>query len=142
VDVAIDILNCRPVNSGGQMGTVPEIPDLLAVYSSDLDSDGHSLGPHSPQIAEHDRQLGRLIQATKDVGIYRDTAFVLTSDHGSSGRGRRPTRRAARCAKPSTTEPAHAWSARSSGRASNRGATGWEACELLVKGCPASGRAG
>jgi predicted AlkP superfamily pyrophosphatase or phosphodiesterase len=58
----------------------------VAVYSSDLDSDGHSLGPDSPQIAaqlaEHDRQLGRLIQATKDVGIYEDTAFLLTSDHG------------------------------------------------------------
>jgi arylsulfatase A-like enzyme len=86
VDAAIEILNRRPVNSGGQMVTVPKIPDFLAVYSSDIDSLGHSQGPGTPAmpalLAEHDRQLGRLIQATKDVGIYEDTAFLLTSDHG------------------------------------------------------------
>jgi endonuclease/exonuclease/phosphatase family metal-dependent hydrolase/arylsulfatase A-like enzyme len=86
VDAAIEILNRRPVNSGGQMVTVPKIPDFMAVYSSDLDGHGHDQGPGSPGIppllAEHDRQLGRLIQATKDVGIYEDTAFLLTSDHG------------------------------------------------------------
>ncbi|MFD0473446.1 alkaline phosphatase family protein [Nonomuraea thailandensis] len=86
VDVAIDLLNLRPVDSGGQPVTVPRIPDLLAVYSSDLDGLGHNEGPDSPNLgpllAEHDHQLGRLVQATKDVGIYRDTAFLLTSDHG------------------------------------------------------------
>ncbi|GAA3647250.1 ectonucleotide pyrophosphatase/phosphodiesterase [Nonomuraea antimicrobica] len=86
VDAAIDILNLRPVNSNGQQVTVPKIPDLLAVYSSDLDAVGHDEGPDSPNIApvlaEHDRQLGRLVQATKDVGIHQDTAFLLTGDHG------------------------------------------------------------
>ncbi|MEV0830207.1 alkaline phosphatase family protein [Nonomuraea rubra] len=86
VDVAIDLLNLRPVDSGGQQVTVPRIPDLLAVYSSDLDGLGHNEGPDSPNLgpllAEHDHQLGRLIQATKDVGIFRDTAFLVTSDHG------------------------------------------------------------
>ena len=86
VDAAIEILNRRPVNSNGQMVTVPKIPDFLAVYSSDLDGLGHEQGPASPAmpalLAEHDRQLGRLIEATKDVGIYEDTAFLLTSDHG------------------------------------------------------------
>lgn len=88
VDAAIDILHRRPVNSGGQMVTVPRIPDFLAVYSSDLDGLGHQQGAESPNIgpllAEHDRQLGRLIQATKDVGIYGATAWLLTSDHGMS----------------------------------------------------------
>ncbi|WP_157245377.1 alkaline phosphatase family protein [Nonomuraea typhae] len=86
VDVAIDILNLRPVLSDGQWVTVPKVPDLLAVYSSDLDGLGHAEGPDSPGmaalLAAHDRQLGRLVQATKDVGIYPDTAFLLTSDHG------------------------------------------------------------
>ncbi|MGH2944123.1 MAG: alkaline phosphatase family protein, partial [Solirubrobacteraceae bacterium] len=86
VDAAIEILNRRPVDSGGQLVTVPRIPDLLAVYSSDLDGRGHQAGPDDPSIAallaEHDRQLGRLVQATKDVGIYDETAFILTSDHG------------------------------------------------------------
>lgn len=86
VDVAIEILNRRPVDSNGTSVTVPEIPDLLAVYSSDLDGRGHQVGPDDPSIAtmlaEHDRDLGRLVQATKDVGIYERTAFILTSDHG------------------------------------------------------------
>jgi predicted AlkP superfamily pyrophosphatase or phosphodiesterase len=89
VDAAIEILNQRPVNSGGQLVTVARVPDLLAVYSSDLDDIGHDVGPDDPsiaqQLAENDRQLGRLVQATKDVGIYDATAFILTSDHGMTG---------------------------------------------------------
>jgi hypothetical protein len=86
VYAAIEILNWRPVNSGGRMVTVPKIPDFMAVYSSDLDSAGHDNGAESPIIgstlAESDRQLGRLVQATKDVGIYGEVAWLLTSDHG------------------------------------------------------------
>lgn len=89
VDAAIEILNGRPVDSNGEPVTVPRIPDFLAVYSSDLDGLGHREGPNSPNIgptlAEHDRQLGRLVQATKDVGIYEQTTFILTSDHGMTG---------------------------------------------------------
>jgi predicted AlkP superfamily pyrophosphatase or phosphodiesterase len=86
VDAAIEILNLRPVNSGGKMVTVPRIPDFLAVYGPDLDAFGHAEGAEGPNmgplLAELDRQLGRLVQATKDVGIYERTAFLLTSDHG------------------------------------------------------------
>jgi predicted AlkP superfamily pyrophosphatase or phosphodiesterase len=86
VDVAIDILNQRPVDSGGTEVTVREIPDLLAVYSSDLDGLAHREGAEGqnigPLVAEMDADLGRLVQATKDVGIYGETAFILTSDHG------------------------------------------------------------
>jgi arylsulfatase A-like enzyme len=85
-DAAIDILNLRPVDSGGKMVTVPKIPDFLAVYSADLDAFGHAEGAESPNLgpllSELDRQLGRLVQATKEVGIYEQTAFLLTSDHG------------------------------------------------------------
>jgi hypothetical protein len=86
VDVAIDILQRRPVDSGGQQVTVPRIPDLLAVYGDGPDSLGHREGAESPAmselLAEMDDDLGRLVQATKDVGIYGETAFLLTSDHG------------------------------------------------------------
>lgn len=86
VDVAIDILNQRPVDSGGTPVTVPAIPDLLAVYSSDLDSLAHGEGAEStnigPLLEEMDADLGRLVQATNDVGIFGETAFILTSDHG------------------------------------------------------------
>ena len=88
VDAAIDILNLSPVNSGGKMVAVPKIPDFLAVYSADLDAFGHAEGAESPNLGpllvELDRQLGRLVQATKEVGIYDRTAFVLTGDHGMS----------------------------------------------------------
>lgn len=86
VDVAIDILHRRPVDSGGQQIRVPKIPDLLAVYSDGPDALGHREGPDSPAMSElleeMDHHLGRLVQATKGVGIYGETAFLLTSDHG------------------------------------------------------------
>ena len=50
VDVAIDILNQRPVDSGGTQVVVPKIPDLLAVYSDSLDSLAHREGAESPNI--------------------------------------------------------------------------------------------
>lgn len=86
VDAAIEVLNRRPVDSGGQEVRVPEVPDFLAVYGSDLDDLGQAEGPNGPNIvplvAEMDRQLGRLVQATRDVGIYERTAFIVTGDHG------------------------------------------------------------
>ena len=61
-------------------------PNFLAVYGSDLDDAGHAEGPDGPNIApllaEMDRQLGRLVQAARDVGIYDRTAFIVTGDHG------------------------------------------------------------
>ena len=89
VDEVVEILHERPVDSGGEMVTVPKIPGFLAVYGPDLDAFGHLEGPDSPNIAslvaQLDRQLGRIVQATKDVGIHERTAFILTSDHGMTG---------------------------------------------------------
>jgi arylsulfatase A-like enzyme len=89
VDAAVEILHRRSVDSDGEMVTVPKVPDFLAVYGPDLDAFGHLEGTESPNIgslvAELDRQLGRLVQATKEVGIYELTAFILTSDHGMTG---------------------------------------------------------
>jgi predicted AlkP superfamily pyrophosphatase or phosphodiesterase len=86
VDAAIEILHRRPVDSGGEMVTVPKIPDFLAVYGPDLDAFGHVEGAESPNtgplLAELDRQLGRIVQAAREAGIYERTAFILTSDHG------------------------------------------------------------
>ncbi|MGI9121555.1 MAG: alkaline phosphatase family protein, partial [Rubrobacter sp.] len=99
VNAAIEILNLRPVDSGGKMVTVPKIPDFLAIYGADLDAFGHAEGAEGPNLgpllAELDRQLGRLVQATKEVGIYEQTAFLLTSDHGMTTWDRSLTERLA-----------------------------------------------
>ena len=85
-DRAIDLLAGRPVDSGGQQVTVPKTPDFLAVYCSELDHVGHQFGAESPVVdatlASLDRELGRLVQATKDARSYDRTLFVLTGDHG------------------------------------------------------------
>jgi predicted AlkP superfamily pyrophosphatase or phosphodiesterase len=89
VDAAIDILERRPVDSGGRAVRVPEIPHFLAIYGSDLDDLGQVEGPDGPNVvpllAEMDRQLGRLVQATRDASVYDRTAFIVTGDHGMTG---------------------------------------------------------
>ncbi|SEF16063.1 alkaline phosphatase family protein [Jiangella alba] len=86
LDVAADILHGRPVQSGSTTVTVERPPTLLAVYADDLDALGHAEGAESPgmagRLAALDAALGRLVQATKDVGTYGSTAFVLLGDHG------------------------------------------------------------
>jgi arylsulfatase A-like enzyme len=85
-DNAVRILRGEPVQSAGKQITVPRVPDLLAVYCPELDTVGHRVGPRSARITEVlrrlDAQLGRIVYATRQVGIHDDTTFVLVSDHG------------------------------------------------------------
>jgi len=87
-DDAIAVLNGEPVNSGGQLTVANGIPDLIAVYCDTLDVLGHADGSDAAgmpaALAEVDEQIGRIVQATKDAGIYGRTAFVVTGDHGMS----------------------------------------------------------
>jgi arylsulfatase A-like enzyme len=86
VDDAVAVLEGRPVNSGGTMVTAPGIPDLIAVYCDTLDAIGHSGGDRDPRIPGAlemiDQQIGRLVRAVQDAGIYGRTTFVITGDHG------------------------------------------------------------
>lgn len=95
VDAALEVLEERTVDSGGREVRVPKVPDFLAVYGSDLDDVGQAEGPDGPNVApllaELDRQLGRLVQATRDVGVYDRTAFIVTGDHGMTGWARDST---------------------------------------------------
>jgi arylsulfatase A-like enzyme len=88
VDVAIDILNRRPVDSAGESVTVPRIPAFLAVYAAEIDALQHEQGPASPSLpallAAYDRDLGRLVQGVRDAGIAERTAVLVTADHGFS----------------------------------------------------------
>lgn len=88
VDVAIDILNRRPVDSAGEAVTVPRVPRFLAVYAGEIDALLHEQGPSSPNLppllVDYDRELGRLVQGVRDAAIGERTALLLTADHGFS----------------------------------------------------------
>jgi predicted AlkP superfamily pyrophosphatase or phosphodiesterase len=68
------------------MVTADGLPQLLAVYCDTLDALGHRGGDVHPDIPEAlqmiDAQLGRLVEATQDAGIYGRTTFVILGDHG------------------------------------------------------------
>ena len=61
-------------------------PDVLVVHPSVVDTFRHGTGVFSeliPQALDScDEVLGMLIQATKDAGVFEETNFVVTSDHG------------------------------------------------------------
>ncbi|UOE44406.1 alkaline phosphatase family protein [Agromyces larvae] len=86
VDDGVAVLTGKPVLSQGVEVTVPKIPDLTAVYCDTLDAIGHDGGAEDPRIPGAlqmiDEQIGRLVQAAKDAGIYGRTTFVITGDHG------------------------------------------------------------
>lgn len=85
-DQAVDIVNGDPVDSDGEPVQLDGIPDLITVYCDDVDALLHSEGFSSPNLEETldrvDEQVGRVVQATQDAGIYNETTFVFTSDHG------------------------------------------------------------
>jgi predicted AlkP superfamily pyrophosphatase or phosphodiesterase len=61
-------------------------PQLLLIHLVDLDSAHHKYGPRAPQalqVAERqDSYIGRIIEATRQAGVYDQTSFVVVSDHG------------------------------------------------------------
>jgi predicted AlkP superfamily pyrophosphatase or phosphodiesterase len=61
-------------------------PRLMLIHLIDLDSAHHKYGPRTPealQVAEReDGYLGRIIEATKQAGIFDKTTFIVVSDHG------------------------------------------------------------
>lgn len=66
-------------------------PLLLAVTYDNPDHVGHTAGHDTPEIYEImtylDGQIGQLILATKDAGIYDETVFIVSADHGGIGKG-------------------------------------------------------
>lgn len=66
-------------------------PALTAVIFDNPDHTGHHQGFSSPgyyqKLSELDGYLGRIIAAAKKAGIYDDTIFIITADHGGTGGG-------------------------------------------------------
>ncbi len=61
-------------------------PNLAAIHLIETDTAEHAYGPEHPlaQAAFHDVDtlIGQIVAAAKDAGIYGQTAFIVTADHG------------------------------------------------------------
>lgn len=66
-------------------------PTLAFLYSVHTDHAGHSLGWMSPEyikaIEEADVEIGILLEKLKLAGLYKDTHFLLITDHGGLKKG-------------------------------------------------------
>ncbi|MGI6539388.1 MAG: alkaline phosphatase family protein [Bacillota bacterium] len=93
------ILNLKPVfGMNGKMITPAERPTFMAIYADDLDAAGHNASPGygfsvardydswkakmTKVMIDMDEGLGNLIDALKKLGIFEETAIILTADHG------------------------------------------------------------
>jgi arylsulfatase A-like enzyme len=63
-----------------------EKPELMVVIYDDPDHVGHASGHATPdyyaKLEQLDSYLGKIIEAIKEAGIYDDSIFIITSDHG------------------------------------------------------------
>ncbi|MEE8200926.1 MAG: ectonucleotide pyrophosphatase/phosphodiesterase [Candidatus Acidoferrales bacterium] len=61
-------------------------PHLLFLHIFQVDHQQHAFGPASPEalaaVEEADRQLGRLVAALEEAGLWEQTALFVVSDHG------------------------------------------------------------
>jgi arylsulfatase A-like enzyme len=48
---------------------------------------GHNTTAYYEKLAELDGYIGSIEQAVKDAGIYENTVFIFSSDHGGINRG-------------------------------------------------------
>ena len=66
-------------------------PTFFTFYIGDVDEVGHRCGWDTPEyydcLEETDRCVGLIQQAARDAGIFDDTIFVFSSDHGGSDKG-------------------------------------------------------
>ncbi|MFT7161346.1 MAG: hypothetical protein ACI9GZ_002526 [Bacteroidia bacterium] len=68
-----------------------EKPDFLFVHLDYVDhvghDDGHKTEAFYKSVAKADKQIGQIIQATKDAGTFDETVFLVSADHGGIGYG-------------------------------------------------------
>ena len=98
VSEALRMLKGEPVrNTNGEMISMTEIPRFLAIYGDDLDAAGHNGSGYgtipslnveawtakmTAELIRMDKALGVLIDGLRELGIFEETAIVLTADHG------------------------------------------------------------
>ncbi len=78
VDDAVTLAACDTIRN--------HKPNLLAIHLVNTDHEQHTYGPEHAlahaSLTEADAMIGRIVKATKDAGIYDQTVFVVTADHG------------------------------------------------------------
>lgn len=61
-------------------------PNLLLLHLIDLDDSKHNYGTDSKEvdavIKRMDKRIGGIIKSVEDAGIYDDTVFIISGDHG------------------------------------------------------------
>ena len=66
-------------------------PKLVAVCFDQVDHTGHAEGHDTPAyyntLANVDKEIGVIMQAVRDAGIWDNTVFILTADHGGINKG-------------------------------------------------------
>jgi predicted AlkP superfamily pyrophosphatase or phosphodiesterase len=69
-------------------------PDVMLVHFPGVDSAGHSKGWNSPEqraaIANADKQLKRVLDATEQAGLLGKTLVIISADHGGTARSHGP----------------------------------------------------
>ena len=69
-----------------QMFETGQIPNLLGISFYATDAAGEQRGPHSDLLRESlrntDSHIGQILDAYRDAGIFDETLFVFTADHG------------------------------------------------------------
>jgi len=77
----------------GNMSTVSSLLSttknrILVYYNGETDAVGHTYGPFSSQmragVLAADAEIGRLLEALQQKGLYDKTTIVVASDHGMS----------------------------------------------------------
>lgn len=66
-------------------------PQFVAVCIDQVDHTGHAEGHDTPAyystLANVDKEIGVIMQAVKDAGMWDNTVFILTADHGGINKG-------------------------------------------------------
>jgi predicted AlkP superfamily pyrophosphatase or phosphodiesterase len=67
-----------------------EKPNFSFIAFDEPDHVGHEIGHDTPgyykKIAELDSYIGIIVAAVKDAGMYDDTVFIISADHGGVGK--------------------------------------------------------
>ena len=66
-------------------------PTFAAIIYDNPDHVGHAIGHDTPEyyanLKELDGYIGEIVEATKEAGIYENTIFIITADHGGINKG-------------------------------------------------------